>query len=64
MNKYEIIEELKKKLEILADATGSLRCGLIWGMRGALQALTDAVKQDDEASARKIELMKAMEVAK
>ena len=64
MNKYKIIEELQKKLEVLADATGTLRCGLIWDLRGALQALTDAVKQDDEASARKIEQLKAMEVAK
>ena len=64
MNKYNIIEGLQKKLEVLADATGTLRCGLIWDMRGGLQALLDEMKQEDEANARKVEQLKAMEVAK
>lgn len=64
MNKYKIIEELQKKLEVLADATGTLRCGLIWDMRGGLAALVDGLKQEDESNARKIEQLKAMEVAK
>lgn len=64
MNKYKIIEELQKKLEILADATGTLRCGLIWDMRGALLSLADGLKQEDEANARKIEQLKSMGEAK
>ena len=64
MNKYKIIEELQKKLEVLADATGTLRCGLIWDVRCGLQALLDGLKQEDEANARKIEQMKAMEANK
>lgn len=61
MNKYKIIEELQKKLEVLADATGTLRCGLIWDIRGMLSALVDGLKQEDEANTRKVEELKHMQ---
>ena len=64
MNKYKIIEELQKKLEVLADATGTLRCGLIWDIRGGLAALVDGLKQEDEANARKVEELKHMQEVK
>ena len=64
MNKYKIIEELQKKLEVLADATGTLRCGLIWDIRGGLAALVDGLRQEDEANARKVEELKHLQEVK
>ena len=63
-DKFGMVQEMQKKLEVLADAKGTLRCGLIWDMRGMLSALADGLKQEDEANTRKIEQMKAMEEAK
>ena len=63
-DKFGMIQVMQKKLEVLADAKGTLRCGLIWDIRGMLSALADGLKQEDESNARKIEQLKAMEEAK
>ena len=63
-DKFGMVQEMQKKLEVLADAKGTLRCGLIWDMRGMLSALADGLKQEDEANTRKVEELKRMQEVK
>jgi hypothetical protein len=53
-----MIAEINKKLEVLADAKGTLRCGLIWDISNMVKALGDNLKKDDEAQAAKVEELK------
>lgn len=57
-DKYGMIAEINKKLEVLADAKGTLRCGLIWDISNMVKALGDNLKKDDEAQAAKVEELK------
>ena len=57
-DKYGLISEIKTKMEVLADAKGTLRCGLIWDITNMVKALEDNLKKDDEAQAAKIEELK------
>lgn len=50
-DKYGLISEIKKKLEVLADAKGTLRCGLIWDVATAIKALEDNLRAEDKARA-------------
>ena len=59
MDKYAIIESIMNHLEVLADAKGVLRCGLIWDMNLSLKALKESLKKEDEANAQKVEALKA-----
>jgi hypothetical protein len=57
-DKYGMIAEINKKLEVLADAKGTLRCGLIWDISNMVKALGDNLKKDDEAHRAKVEELK------
>ena len=57
-DKYGLISEISKKIEVLADAKGTLRCGLIWDISNMVKALGDNLKKDDEAQAAKVEELK------
>lgn len=51
-DKYGLIDEMKKKMEVLADTKGTLRCGLIWDVANMLKALEDNLKAEDEVRAK------------
>ena len=57
-DKFGMIDEISRKMEMLADAKGVLRCGLILDIAGMLRALKDGLKKEDEATALKIEELK------
>lgn len=57
-DKYGLISEISKKIEVLADAKGVLRCGLIWDISNMVKALGDNLKKDDEAHTAKVEELK------
>ena len=57
-DKYGLISEIKTKMEVLADAKGTLRCGLIWDIANMVKALEGNLKKDDEAQAAKVEELK------
>lgn len=57
-DKYGLISEIKTKMEVLADAKGTLRCGLIWDITNMMKALEGNLKKDDEAQAAKVEELK------
>jgi hypothetical protein len=57
-DKYGLISEISKKIEVLADVKGTLRCGLIWDISNMVKALGDNLKKDDEAQAAKVEELK------
>ena len=57
-DKYGMIAEINKKLEVLADAKGTLRCGLIWDISNMVKALGDNLKKDEEAQNAKVEELK------
>ena len=57
-DKYGLISEIKTKMEVLADAKGTLRCGLIWDISNMVKALEGNLKKDDEAQAAKVEELK------
>lgn len=57
-DKYGLISEISKKIEVLADAKGTLRCGLIWDISNMVKALGDNLKKDDEAHTAKVEELK------
>lgn len=59
-DKYGLLDDIQKKMEALADAKGTFRCGLIWDIAGALKALRDGLKKDDESHRDQIEAMKQM----
>lgn len=58
-DKYGMIEEMKKKIDLAADAKGVLRCGLLWDVSCSLTALYKGMKADDESNVKKIETLKA-----
>lgn len=57
-DKHGMVSEILKKLEVLADAKGTLRCGLIWDISNMVKALDDNLKKDDEAHNAKVEEFK------
>lgn len=57
-DKYGLISEIKTKMEVLADAKGTLRCGLIWDITNMVKALEGNLKKDDEVQAAKVEELK------
>ena len=59
-DKFALVDDIQKKMEALADAKGTFRCGLIWDIAGAIKALRDGLKSDDESHAKQIESMKQM----
>lgn len=57
-DKYGMLEEIKKRLEILADVKGVFRCGLIWDINNMVKAVEEGLRKDDEANRKKIEILK------
>ena len=60
MDKQKLISDMQAKLEVLADAKGTFRCGLIWDLASGLKRLSEVLKEDDEAHKQQIEAMKQM----
>ena len=48
MDKYAMIEDMKKKIDLAADARGALRCGLLWDVTCSLNNLSNMLKAEDE----------------
>jgi len=46
--KYTMIEDMQKKLDVMADSKGVLRAGLIWDIAHALNELQKSLKDEDE----------------
>lgn len=60
-NKFAMIQEMKEKLNMLADAQGTLRCGLVWNLNQLLDAMVNGLRAEDEAQAQKVnELMRVI----
>lgn len=60
-NKFATIQEMKEKLNMLADAQGTLRCGLVWNLNQLLEVLSNGLNAEDEANAQKVnELMRVI----
>ena len=47
-DKYGMIDEMARKMDVLADAKGAFRCGLIWDMTQMLKALAEGLKKEDQ----------------
>jgi hypothetical protein len=58
MDKFGMIEDMQQKINLIADSTGALRCGLIWDISRTLQTLADVLKKEDEANTKKVEELK------
>ena len=52
-DKYGMLEEIKKRLEILADAKGVFRCGLIWDISDMVKAVEEGLRKDDTHGTKK-----------
>jgi hypothetical protein len=63
-DKFTLIDDVLKKLDVLADAKGVFRCGLIWDIAGELKALRGGLEKEDAAHKRQIEAMKQMQEAR
>ena len=48
MDKYAMIEEMKKKIDLAADTKGALRCGLLLDVSCALNNLGQTLRAEDE----------------
>lgn len=57
-DKYGMVDELLKKLDVLADAKGAFRCGLIWDMTRMLKCLKNGFQSEDAAHEEKVEALK------
>lgn len=57
-DKYGMLKEIQGKMEILADAKGTLRCGLIWDITQMIKAVENGLKKEDEAKAAEMETLK------
>ena len=60
LDKYGVIDEVLTKLDLMADAKGALRCGLVWDVSQMLRTLKKGLKDEDEAHAGKIVEVKRM----
>lgn len=58
MDKYGAIDEMLKKLDVMADAKGTLRCGLIWDLSLTLKSLKAWLEKEDAAHEEKVETLK------
>lgn len=59
MDKYSAIDEMLKKLDVIADAKGTIRCGLIWDVSLTLKSLKDWLEKEDAAHKQTLENLKA-----
>lgn len=58
-SKFELIDDMLKKLDVLADAKGTFRCGLVWDISNEMKALREGLEKEDAANKQ---LIKSMEV--
>lgn len=54
IDKYAILNEMRQHLDQLAEAKGTLRCGLIWGMNNMIEAMNEVLQEEDKANEQKI----------
>ena len=54
VNKYNILEELYKGLNKVADETGIVRCGMLFQMGKMVGTLEEMLKKEEEAYSKKI----------
>lgn len=57
-DKYGMLSEISKKMEVLADAKGTVRCGLIWDVSCMIKSLTEGLQKEDEAQAARVDELK------
>lgn len=57
-NNAGLCDDILKKIEVLADAKGSLRCGLIWDITLEIKALKSGIEKDKKLADDKIEELK------
>ena len=57
-DKYGMLDEISKKMDVLADAKGVFRCGLIWDINGMINAMKGGLKKEDAAHEEKVEALK------
>lgn len=53
-----LCDDILKKIEVMADAKGVLRCGLVWDISQEVKALKEAIKKEKELNESKIEELK------
>lgn len=58
-SKFELIDDMLKKLDVLADAKGTFRCGLIWDISNEMKALREGLEKEDAANKQLIKSMEA-----
>lgn len=56
-DKFEMIDDMIKKIDALADARGLNRCISLIELAQQLRALSEGLKKDDAATAEKVELL-------
>jgi len=54
LDKFAIANDMRQSLDQLAEAKGTLRCGLIWHMNNLLDALNSAMQEDDRTHEQKV----------
>lgn len=59
-DKYGMIDEIRMKMEALADAKGTFRCGLIWDITQMLNSVKEGLKKDDEQHKQEIDALTKM----
>ena len=58
-SKFELIDDMLKKLDVLADAKGTFRCGLVWDISNEMKALREGLEKEDAANKQLIKSMEA-----
>lgn len=55
LNKFEMISDIVKKIGLIADAKGVVRCKLIWDAVQQLDALNKGLEKEDAETANRVE---------
>lgn len=56
-DKYGMIAEMVRKLNVLADSRGIIRSGIIWDLSLMFNSLKDGLKKEDEAKTKQIDFL-------
>lgn len=57
-DKYGMLAEMVKKLDVLPDVKGAIRCGIIWDLSLMFKTFETGLKNEDKAHAEKVEELK------
>jgi len=53
-DKYALVNDMRQSLDQLADAKGTLRCGLIWHLNNLFDTLNRTMQDEDKAHEQKV----------